>query len=59
MLKAAAAALKFSDSQPNSDFYIPEKSQVARGTGKEHRQDGIKQFPGDSPASQPGERVGV
>ena len=47
MLAAAAAALKYSDSLPNSDFVIPEKSPNARGTGRKLKQDGIKQFPGD------------
>ncbi|MBS0188344.1 MAG: acyl-CoA dehydrogenase family protein [Planctomycetes bacterium] len=46
MLKAAAAAIKHSDSQPNSDFAIPEKSPIAKGTGRVPKQDGIKQFPG-------------
>jgi hypothetical protein len=46
MLKAAAAAIKHSDSQPNSEFAIPESSPVARGTGRPLKQDGIKQFPG-------------
>ena len=50
MAPAAAAALKFTDTLPNSDFYIPEKSPNAQGTGKKKRQEGIKQFPGDPPA---------
>jgi hypothetical protein len=48
MLTAADAALKFSDTLPNSDFVIPERSPIAQGTGKHNRQDGIKQFPGES-----------
>lgn len=48
MLKAAAAALKYTESLPNSDFAIPEKSPNAEGTGRERRQDGIRQFPGDT-----------
>lgn len=49
MLAAAAAALRYSDTLPNSDFIIPEKSPVAAGTGRVPRQDGIPQFPGDRP----------
>lgn len=49
MLKAAAAALKYTDSLPNSDYSIPEKtSPAAQGTGRNRKQEGIKQFPGDS-----------
>jgi acyl-CoA dehydrogenase family member 9 len=47
MLTAAAAALKYSDSLPNSDFVIPEKSPIAQGQGRKKKQDSIKQFPGD------------
>jgi acyl-CoA dehydrogenase family member 9 len=46
MQHAADAALRFSATLPNSEFSIPEKSPVARGTGRTNRQDGIKQFPG-------------
>ena len=46
MLKAADLALAHSSTLPNSDFYIPESSPNAKGTGKEHKQDHIKQFPG-------------
>ncbi|MBX3389097.1 MAG: acyl-CoA dehydrogenase family protein [Phycisphaeraceae bacterium] len=46
MLKAAAAAIKHSDAMPNNEFSIPEKSPVAKGTGRALKQDGIKQFPG-------------
>jgi alkylation response protein AidB-like acyl-CoA dehydrogenase len=59
MLKAAAAALKFSETLPNSDYYIPEKSPIAKGTGKGHKQDGVKQFPGDSAGHRSSQRVGV
>ncbi|MCC6661659.1 MAG: acyl-CoA dehydrogenase family protein [Phycisphaerales bacterium] len=48
MLAGAAAALKFSDTQPNSDFVVPERSPVAMGTGRVNGQDGIRQFPGDA-----------
>ncbi|MCK4871719.1 MAG: acyl-CoA dehydrogenase family protein [Phycisphaerales bacterium] len=41
---AAAVALKLSDSMPNSLFAIPESSPIAKGTGRELKQDGIKQF---------------
>ncbi|HYE02233.1 MAG TPA: acyl-CoA dehydrogenase family protein [Phycisphaerales bacterium] len=50
MLRAAEAALRHNETLPNSEFYIPEKSPVAAGTGKRHGQDGIKQFPGGSAA---------
>ena len=46
MLKAADLALAHSSTLPNSDFYIPESSPIAKGSGKEHNQDHIKQFPG-------------
>lgn len=51
MLKAADAALAHTQSIPNNQFVIPEKSPIAKGTGRGLRQDGIKQFPGDK-ASQ-------
>jgi alkylation response protein AidB-like acyl-CoA dehydrogenase len=51
MLKAADAALKHNDSLANSQFIVPERSPIAKGTGRVPRQDGIKQFPGDK-ASQ-------
>lgn len=47
MLAAADAALKLSDSLPNANFVIPERSPIAKGTGRLNRQDGIKQFPGE------------
>ena len=47
MLAAAAAAMKFTESQPNNRYIIPEKSPTAKGTGRAAKQDGIKQFPGD------------
>jgi alkylation response protein AidB-like acyl-CoA dehydrogenase len=47
MLAAAQAALVHSSTLPNSEFSIPEKSPVARGTGRKLSQHGIKQFPGD------------
>jgi acyl-CoA dehydrogenase family protein 9 len=47
MLKAADAALKHSDSLPNSIFVISERSPNAKGTGRTVSQDGIKPFPGD------------
>jgi alkylation response protein AidB-like acyl-CoA dehydrogenase len=46
MLAAAAAAIKHNDALPNNEFYIPEKSPTAKGTGKPPKQEGIKQFPG-------------
>ncbi|MBX3385099.1 MAG: acyl-CoA dehydrogenase family protein [Phycisphaeraceae bacterium] len=48
MLAAADAALKYTDTLPNSDFTIPERSPVAKGTGRAVSQDGIKQFPGEA-----------
>jgi alkylation response protein AidB-like acyl-CoA dehydrogenase len=47
MLRAADAACKHSESQPNGQYVIPEKSPIARGTGRATKQDGIKQFPGE------------
>lgn len=41
---AAEAALKYLEGMPNSDFVIPESSPIAKGTGKELKQDGIPQF---------------
>ncbi len=49
MRRAADAAIAHNDSLPNGDFVIPERSPVARGTGRVPKQDGIKQFPGDGP----------
>ncbi|MBX3352539.1 MAG: acyl-CoA dehydrogenase family protein [Phycisphaeraceae bacterium] len=46
MARASEAALKLSDTLPNSQFSIPERSPVAKGTGRELNQQGIKQFPG-------------
>lgn len=46
MLQAADAALKYSATLPNGEFAIPERSPIAKGTGRAARQDGIKQFPG-------------
>jgi hypothetical protein len=48
MLTAAKAALAYSDELPNAKYAIPESSPNARGTGRELKQDGIKQFPGGS-----------
>ena len=47
MLKAAEAAMAFSDTQPASDFILPEKTPTdLRGKGRTPNQTGIKQFPG-------------
>jgi acyl-CoA dehydrogenase family member 9 len=51
MRKAAAAAIAFSDSQPNERFYIHEASPVAAGEGQERDHEAVKQFPGDGVAS--------
>ncbi len=49
MLKAAEAAMAFSDTQPASDFVIPEASPTEfRGKGRRPDQTAIKQFPGKS-----------
>jgi hypothetical protein len=49
MLEAARAALAFSDTQPASDFIIPERSQTeSRGKGRKSDQSSIRQFPGGS-----------
>jgi alkylation response protein AidB-like acyl-CoA dehydrogenase len=47
MFAAAEASLAYSSSLPNDRFVIPEKSPVAKGTGRAPKQDGIKQFPGE------------
>jgi hypothetical protein len=47
MLTGAAAAMKYTETLPNSEYSIPEKTPVAQGTGRTRKQDGIKQFPGD------------
>lgn len=52
MLAAAAASIKHNDTLPNSEFVIPERSPTAAGTGRVNKQDGIKQFPGDSHITQ-------
>ncbi len=51
MLKAADVALAHNATLPNADFIIPERSPVAKGTGRTPSQDGIKQFPGDRVAA--------
>jgi len=52
MLAAAAAAMTHNDTLPNNQFIIPERSPVARGTGRSPRPEGVKQFPGDAPARE-------
>ncbi|MGQ0628961.1 MAG: acyl-CoA dehydrogenase family protein [Phycisphaerales bacterium] len=52
MLKAADAALAWSAKQANDQFVIPERSPIAKGTGRTVKQDGIKQFPGTPVVSQ-------
>ena len=47
MLAGAAAAIKLTETLPNPDFVIPEKSPTAKGTGRTPDQSGVKQFPGD------------
>lgn len=54
MLAAAEAALTYSESLPNSDYSIPERSPNAKGTGRDLKQDGIKQFPGTGGAMHDG-----
>jgi len=46
MLTAAAAALAHSSTLENNLFAIPESSPSDKGTGRELKQDHIKQFPG-------------
>lgn len=53
MRRAAEAALNFTETLPNGDFFIHEASPVAAGTGKPTPTDYIKQFPGDG-AAEPG-----
>ncbi len=58
MLVAAAAALRHTETLPNSDFYIPEGSPTARGTGRTPPHEGFRHFPGDAPAgARQGTRV--
>lgn len=52
MLEAAAASLRYSETIPNDQFVIPEKSPNARGTGRVNSQNGIKQFPGEHHSPQ-------
>lgn len=47
MRRAAAAAIAYNDTLPNSLFAIHEKSPSAAGTGRKLSQQGIKQFPGE------------
>ena len=47
MAVAAKAVMEHNDSLPNEDFYIHEKSPVARGEGKPVVTDHVQQFPGD------------
>jgi hypothetical protein len=53
MLAAATAALKRSDSLPNADFVLPEKTPdlKARGTGRKPDQTHIQQFGSGSTVS--------
>ena len=46
MLHAAEEALKFSETLPNSDYYIPERTPdlTARGNGKPCDTESIAQF---------------
>jgi len=48
MRAAAEAAIAQNDTLPNHLFAIPERSPVAKGTGRVLKQDGIKQFAGDN-----------
>jgi acyl-CoA dehydrogenase family member 9 len=57
MLTAAKAALDYTQTLPNGEFSIPEKTPVAQGQGRQRKQDGIKQFPGTG--RQDRSRVGV
>ncbi|MCB9845148.1 MAG: acyl-CoA dehydrogenase family protein [Phycisphaeraceae bacterium] len=52
MEAAAVAALRHVETLPNSDFIIPERSPVAKGTGRTPRRSGIRLFPGDAYADQ-------
>jgi acyl-CoA dehydrogenase family member 9 len=46
MLVSADAAMKHSQGEANAAYSIPEKSPIAKGTGRVVKQDGIKQFVG-------------
>jgi len=50
MLKAAELAFAHSDTLDNKNFAIPESSPSSKGTGRELKQDHIKQFPGTANA---------
>jgi acyl-CoA dehydrogenase family protein 9 len=47
-MRAADAALTASAGRPNGKFAIPERSPVAKGTGRTPPSEGIKQFPGNN-----------
>ncbi len=55
MLAAANAAFAHSSTLPNNLFAIPESSPSDKGTGRELKQDHIKQFPGTSSNSSGGD----
>jgi acyl-CoA dehydrogenase family protein 9 len=52
MRVAADKAIAHNDTLPNNLFVIPESSPVAKGAGRELRQDAIRQFPGDAYAHE-------
>lgn len=52
MRTAAQAMLDWVDTLPNSDFYIPERSPIAAGTGRDPHNPAIQQFPGDDAGAQ-------
>jgi hypothetical protein len=54
MRAAARAAMEYSNTLPNNEFVIPERSPNAKGTGRVNKQDGIKQFPGDGAVAHGG-----
>jgi acyl-CoA dehydrogenase family protein 9 len=59
MFAAAQSSMAHTATMPNGLFAIPEKSPIARGTGRTLRQDGIKPFPGVPMVPFPsGEAVG-
>ena len=55
MARAAAAAIAYTDTLPNEDFYIHEASPVAAGEGHPVQEEHIKQFPGGEEPFTPGQ----
>ena len=59
MRVAADTARRYNDTLPNSDYYLPESSPVAKGTGKPIPVEHVKQFPGDTQPEAGGDGAAV